>query len=189
MTGLDAAAGHPHGEAARMMVAAVIRRAKGCPGSRPCGRIRRPRRRACRRACRAASGPGSARRRAGRCRRHCGGKLARQAFVLVPAHVIELDEAHAALGQAARQQAVGGVGAGLARIGAVEVEGGCRFLREVGQLRARRSASGRPFRTGAMRVSISGSPNCSSVDLVQLAEVVEHRAARGRRRCPAGFER
>ena len=61
--------------------------------------------------------------------------LARQAVVLVPAHVIELDEAHAALGQPAGQQAVGGVGAGLARIGAVQLEGGRRLLREVGQLR------------------------------------------------------
>ena len=83
-------------------------------------------------------------------------QLARDAFVMVPAHVIELDEAHAALGQAAGENAVGGVGAGLARIGAVQLEGGRRLLRKVGQLRARRSACDTPSRTAAMRVGDLG---------------------------------
>ncbi len=47
-----------------------------------------------------------------------------QAAVVVPALVVELDEADAALGQAAGEQAVGGEGAGRAAVGAVEVEGG-----------------------------------------------------------------
>ena len=38
-----AAAGHPHREAARVMVAAVVRRATGRLASRSSGRIRRPR--------------------------------------------------------------------------------------------------------------------------------------------------
>ena len=45
-----------------------------------------------------------------------------QVAVLVPAHVIELDESHAALGQPAGQQAIGGVAAGLVHVGAVQVE-------------------------------------------------------------------
>ncbi len=52
--GLDAAAGHPHGEAAAMMIAAVIGGGQR-PGSKRCGRIRRPRQPACRPACRAVS--------------------------------------------------------------------------------------------------------------------------------------
>ena len=41
-------------------------------------------------------------------------EIARQIVVLVPAAMIELDEAHVALGEATRQEAVGGVGPGLA---------------------------------------------------------------------------
>ena len=52
--GLDAAARHPDGEAARMVVAAVVAGGEHRPGSRRCGRTRRPRRPACRRAGRAA---------------------------------------------------------------------------------------------------------------------------------------
>ena len=40
-----------------------------------------------------------------------------QVAVLVPALMVELDELHAALGQAAREQAVRGEGAGLAQSG------------------------------------------------------------------------
>ena len=57
-----------------------------------------------------------------------------QVAVLVPAHVIELDEPDAALGQAAGQQAVGGVAAGFLDVGAVQVEDRLRLVREVGQL-------------------------------------------------------
>ena len=51
--------------------------------------------------------------------------------MLVPALVIELDEPHVALGQPPRQQAVGGVGAGLAGLGAVEVEDRVGLGREI----------------------------------------------------------
>ena len=40
---LDAAAGHPHAEVARVMVAAVVHVRSACPGCRPSGRTRRPR--------------------------------------------------------------------------------------------------------------------------------------------------
>ena len=49
----DAAAGEPHAEVARVVVAAVVGPSSARPGSRRCGRIRRPRRRAC---CRAGRG-------------------------------------------------------------------------------------------------------------------------------------
>ena len=54
--------------------------------------------------------------------------------VLVPAAMEELDEPHAALGQPAGQQAVGGEGPGLADVGAVQVEDRVRLVRQVGQL-------------------------------------------------------
>jgi len=57
-----------------------------------------------------------------------------EALVLVPAHVEELDEAHAAFGEAAGEEAVGGVGAALGDIGAVEIEDFFGFFGEVGEL-------------------------------------------------------
>ncbi len=72
-----------------------------------------------------------------------------QVAVLVPAAVIELDEAHAALGQAPRQQAVGGEGAGLAGLRAVQLEDVRRTPSDRSiSVRARSSACGRPSRTG-----------------------------------------
>src|SRR5690242_1536820 len=44
------------------------------------------------------------------------GKIDREVAVVVPVAVVELNETHAALGQAARQEAVGREGAGLAGI-------------------------------------------------------------------------
>ena len=56
---------------------------------------------------------------------------------MVPIAMVELDEAHAALGQAARQQTIGGEGAGLLRILAVEIERARGLLGDVGQFRHR----------------------------------------------------
>ena len=53
---------------------------------------------------------------------------------MVPRAVIELNEPHATLGEASRQQTIRGVGAGLSRIGAVQLEGAFRFFRQIGQL-------------------------------------------------------
>ena len=84
--------------------------------------------------------------------------------MLVPAAVIELDEAHVALGEPAGQQAVGGVGAGLARLRAVQLEHRVRLLRQIHQLRARTSACGRPSRTArcASRSPDRRTPRASS---------------------------
>ena len=54
--------------------------------------------------------------------------------MLVPAHVEELDEAHAALDQPAGQQAVAGVGARLANVGAVQIQNVLGLVRDIGQL-------------------------------------------------------
>ena len=66
------------------------------------------------------------------------GRFCRQLAVMVPIAMVELDEAHAALGQAARQQAVRGEGAGLFRVLAVQFEGVRRLFRKIGQFRNRR---------------------------------------------------
>ena len=57
--------------------------------------------------------------------------------VLVPAPMVELDEAHAALGQSARQQAVVGIRARAAGVLAVEVEHRLRLAGQVGEFRHR----------------------------------------------------
>ena len=63
------------------------------------------------------------------------GDLRGQVRVLVPAAVEELDEAHAALGQPARQQAVGGEGArAVATSGPYRSKTDSGSLGEVGQL-------------------------------------------------------
>ena len=57
-----------------------------------------------------------------------------KAAVMVPAAVIELDEAHVALGEAAGEQAVGGERAGLAGIVAVELETCSGSFESVGEI-------------------------------------------------------
>ncbi len=57
-----------------------------------------------------------------------------QVAVLVPAAMKELHEPHAPLAQPPGQQAVGGEGAGRARLGAVQLENVRRLVRHVGQL-------------------------------------------------------
>src|SRR5262249_25952100 len=56
------------------------------------------------------------------------------AAVVVPVAVIELDEAHAALGQPAGQQTVGGKGA-VRPLGSIQVENFRRLVAEVHQVR------------------------------------------------------
>ena len=62
-------------------------------------------------------------------------EIARQIVVLIPAAMIELDEAHVALGEPPRQQAVGGVRARLARLRAVHLEDRVGLLRQIHQVR------------------------------------------------------
>ena len=115
--------------------------------------------------------------------RSCVGQVA----VLVPAAVEELDEPHAALDQPAGEQAVGGEGAGLAGVGAVQVE------RALGLASTRSVSSGtlvcirKAISYCAMRVSISGSPSASWRMRVELAEAVEHVAAGGAGRRRRGW--
>ena len=55
-----------------------------------------------------------------------------QTAVLIPALMEKLDEANAPLGQTAGHQAVGGEGAGLARVFAIHVVNVFRFFAQVG---------------------------------------------------------
>ena len=101
--------------------------------------------------------------------RICVGQVA----VLVPAHVIELDEPHAALGQAAGQQAVGGEAAGLLDVGAVQVEDRLRLARQVGQLGHRRLHA-----VGQLVLGDAGDDlrvaGLGVVQVVERGDVVEH---------------
>ena len=101
--------------------------------------------------------------------RICVGQVA----VLVPAHVIKLDEPHAALGQAAGQQAVGGVAAGLLNVGAVEVEDRLRLVREVGQLGNRRLHAIAQLVLGDPGDDL-GVAGLGVVQVVERGDVVEH---------------
>ena len=65
------------------------------------------------------------------------GNIPGQVVVLIPASVIELDEAHAALGQPTRQQAVGGVRPGFPRVGSIELESMLWLARQIHQGRDR----------------------------------------------------
>ena len=69
---------------------------------------------------------------------HCSAMIARQVVVMIPAAMIELNEADAALGQPPREQAVGGKRAGLARLRPVHLEDRVGLLREIRQLGHRR---------------------------------------------------
>ncbi len=77
----------------------------------------------------------------------CGGRLvhvaalqrqiARQIAVLIPAAMVQLDEAHAALGQAPGQQTIRRIRARLARVRAVQIKNVFRLAGSVHQLRHR----------------------------------------------------
>ena len=113
----------------------------------------------------------------------CGGAVgllallpdrSRQVAMLVPALVVELDEAHVALEESAGEQAVGGVGPGGARVLSVQGEGLLRLSGEV------RDLGDRALHTGGELV-LSDPPEGlgRAIDLVQAAQSVEHARARG----------
>ena len=54
--------------------------------------------------------------------------------VVIPAAMVELDEADVALGKAAGEEAVGGVGAGDAGVFAIKFEGAGGFFAKVGEI-------------------------------------------------------
>ena len=99
-----------------------------------------------------------------------------QVAVLVPAVVIELDEAHAALGQPPRQQAVGARRCPACVTSApYSVEGRLRLAGDVHHARARWSASGRPSRTARCARRSRGRRPLRAACCLQVA--------RGRRAC------
>ena len=103
------------------------------------------------------------------------GELARNRDVLIPAAVKKLNETHIALEQAAREQAVGGVGAGLPHLGAVGVERGGALLGNVGELRhaglhAKRHLVGVDARDRLGIAQLGGAGG------VERGEIVEHGA-------------
>ena len=122
---------------------------------------------------------------AGRSRRHWPRISLRQIAVLVPAAMEELDEAHAALGQAARQNAVGGVGARLARIRAVQFEGGRRAPSRGPSAPAPSSASGTPSRTARCAWRSPGPDTASAFSSFSLRQIVEEAPARVASNSPA----
>ena len=100
------------------------------------------------------------------------GKIA----VVVPIAVIELDETHAAFGQAARQQTVGGKRAGLLRVFSIEFESAGRLLGEIGQVGHGSLHAERHFVLGDAGVGF-GIAEFFVFELVQLAERIEIGAA------------
>ena len=107
--------------------------------------------------------------------------------VMVPIGVIELHEAHAALHQAARQQAVVRV-AGLARLGAVHLERLFATPSRNRSARARWSASGTPSHTPRCAWRSPGRPIATSPSRFRsrIASMVSSCASG---EMPAGLER
>ena len=175
--GLDAAAGHPDGEAAGVVVAAVVGRREGALRVAGAAELAAPdHERVVEQAAlleilhqRGGGLVGLAALVA-----NAGGETA----VVVPALVVELDEADAAFGQAARQQAVGGECAGGAAVGAVEVERGVGLLGEIGRVGDARLHAERHFVLGDPRLDL-GIEFLFELPAVEGAELVEHRAAAG----------
>ena len=104
-TRLDAAAGHPHREAARMVIAAVVGRGQLALRIAGAAELAAPdHQRVVEQAALLQIGDQRGARLIGLAALPLMPR--RQVVVLIPALVIELDELHAALGQPARQQAV-----------------------------------------------------------------------------------
>ena len=144
--GLDAAAAQPDREAARMVVAAVIVRGQCALAIDGPAEFAAPDdQRVVEQAALLEVRDEGGRRLIGIAA--LAGDLRGQVRMLVPAAVEELDEAHAPFGQPARQQAVGGEGPGLARVGAVQVEDVVGLAARGRSARGPRFASGRPSRT------------------------------------------
>ena len=102
-----------------------------------------------------------------------------QVAVVVPALMVELDESHAALGQPAGQQAVGGERAGRAAVGAVQLEDGVRLLREIGDVGHARLHAERHLVLGDRAIRFRGRALSRTGWRLSAFELVEHRAAAG----------
>ena len=101
-----------------------------------------------------------------------------QIVVLVPALMIKLDEADAAFGQAAGEEAVGGVGAGLAAVGTVKLEYAVGFLREIGHRGHGALHAISHFVLGDSGFDF-GIEFFLELQLIERADFVEQRAASG----------
>src|SRR5205807_3120847 len=129
---LDAAAGHPNGETAGMMVAAIVRGGELALAIHGAAKFAGPH-------------DESVVQHASllEIEHQSGGRLidapalqsdvSRQVVMLIPSAMIELNETYAALGQPPREEAIGGIGSGLARIRAIEFKDGFGFLGKVHQ--------------------------------------------------------
>ena len=116
------------------------------------------------------------------------GDLRGQVRVLVPAAMEELDEPHAALGQPAGQQAVGGVACRAVRTsGPYSVEDRFGLVREVGQLGDRGLHPVGQLVLGDPREDL-GVAELAMIERVEPGQVVEHPPP-GRGETPGGFER
>ena len=99
-----------------------------------------------------------------------------QTAVMIPALMIQLHELHAALGQAPREQAVGGEAAGLACIGTIRREGGFGFAAQVHDLGHARLHAVSHLVLGDASIDIRLA-EAIGVVLVQVAQRIKHRAA------------
>ena len=188
---LDAAAGHPEREGVGVVVAAPAACGRRCcPAGTACGRTRRPRSPACRRAGRAASGPCTSAADGWSVSRHWMLSCGRQVAVLVPAGVHELDEAHAALDQAAGHQAVVGEACPARCTSGPYMSRTClRLAARSRSAPARSPASGRPSRTGRCAWRSPGRRTRAACISFSLREVVEQAAAHRRGSCRRGCDR
>ena len=98
--------------------------------------------------------------------------------MLIPALVIELDEAHVALGEAPGQQAVGGVGPRLARLLTVELEDAVGLGLQVHRVRHRRLHAIGHLVLGDARVDL-GIHDLRVLALLERPQRVEHPPAAG----------
>ena len=172
--GLHATARHPHREAAGMVVAAVVVARELALAVDGAAELAGPEhQRVVEQAALLEVGDERRLRAV-----HRGGllrDLAGEVPVLVPAAHVELDEPHVALGQAARQQAVGGEAAGLVDVGAVHLERGGALGAEVGEFRHRHLHAVRHLvlRDAGARLGVQA---LGELLLVEAGHQVEHAA-------------
>lgn len=96
--------------------------------------------------------------------------------MLVPTHVVELDEADVALGESAGHEAVVGVGPAFFDLGAIHVEDGLGFVGDVGKFRDRSLHAVSELVLLDAGVDF-GVGELGEFLFVQLGEVIEHLAS------------
>ena len=176
--GLDAAAGHPHREAARMMVASVVGLAELALAVDGAPELAAPDdKRVVQEA--ALLEVFHQRGRSLVCVARLQTDIPGEVLMLVPAPVEELHESHVPLGEPARQDAVRGVRARLSRIRTVALEHMVRLLGQIHQFRNRGLHAIGHFVLGDARLDLR-IPELLRPHAVDLRHRVEHAASRGR---------